>query len=96
MLLGDENDAPRGRIDLIREMLERGGAPSPKTVQHIDRCLSSLSCMTTCAIKVDYRHLVDWARVHIEQYHRRTWDGHVVRSCPPSYSRAQRDSAGPA
>lgn len=79
VLLGDENDAPRGRIDLIKDMLERGGAPAPKTVQHIDRCLSCLSCMTTCAVRVDYRHLVDRARSHIERHHRRGWDEWLVR-----------------
>ena len=58
VLTRDENDSPRGRIDLIRAMLERGGAPDPKTVHHLDRCLSCLSCMTTCAAKVDYVHLI--------------------------------------
>lgn len=79
VLLGDENDGPRGRIDLIRAMLERGGAPDPKTVVHIDRCLSCMSCMTTCAVRVDYRHLVDRARAHIEAHHRRPWPERFVR-----------------
>ena len=80
VLLGDENDAPRGRIDLIREMLEDGGAPKPKTVAHLDRCLSCMSCMTTCAIRVDYRHLIDRARAHVETHHRRPWDERLVRA----------------
>ena len=67
VLFRDENDSPRGRIDLIRAMLEKGGAPEAKTVHHLDRCLSCLSCMTTCAVKVDYTHLIDIARSHIEQ-----------------------------
>jgi glycolate oxidase iron-sulfur subunit len=71
VLFRDENDSPRGRIDLIRAMLEKGGAPDAKTVHHLDRCLSCLSCVTTCAVKVDYAHLIDIARTHIERnYHR--------------------------
>ena len=64
VVTGDENDSPRGRIDLIHAMLERGGAPSSKTVHHLDRCLSCLACITTCAVKVDYAHLIDHARSH--------------------------------
>ena len=71
VLLRDELDAPRGRIDLIREMLEAGGAPSARTVGYIDRCLSCNSCMSTCAAKVDYMHLADIARAHIEKTYRR-------------------------
>ncbi len=71
VLFRDENDSPRGRIDLIRAMLEKGGAPEAKTVHHLDRCLSCLSCMTTCAVKVDYVHLIDIARVYIEDNYRR-------------------------
>jgi glycolate oxidase iron-sulfur subunit len=66
VLLGDERDSPRGRIYLIKNMLERGEAATTETVKHIDRCLSCLSCMTTCPSGVDYMHLVDFARVHIE------------------------------
>jgi glycolate oxidase iron-sulfur subunit len=80
VLTRDENDSPRGRIDLIRGMLEKGGAPDPKTVHHLDRCLSCLSCMTTCAVKVDYVHLIDRARVHIERHHRRPWPDRLLRS----------------
>lgn len=71
VLLHDENDGPRGRIDLIKDMLESDRPPAPKTVEHVDRCLSCMSCMTTCAVKVDYMHLVDTAREHIEKHHRR-------------------------
>lgn len=71
VLSRDENEAPRGRIDLIRAMLEKGGRPDPKTVGHIDTCLSCNSCMTTCAASVDYMHLADRARVHIERHYRR-------------------------
>ena len=80
VLLGDENDAPRGRIDLMRVMLERGGAPEAKTVGHIDRCLSCLACMSTCAVRVDYMHLVDRARVHIERHFRRPRPERLLRS----------------
>lgn len=70
-LLGDELDSPRGRIYLIKEMLERGGPADEKTVKHIDRCLSCLSCVTTCPSGVDYMHLLDHARAHIERTYRR-------------------------
>ena len=58
-VLGDELDSPRGRIYLIKDMLENNRVPDEKTVQHIDRCLSCLSCMTTCPSGVHYMHLVD-------------------------------------
>lgn len=79
VLTRDENDAPRGRIDLIRAMLEQGGAPDPKTVYHLDRCLSCLSCMSTCAVKVDYVHLIDRARSHIERHYRRPLADRLLR-----------------
>lgn len=80
VLFRDENDSPRGRIDLIRAMLEKGGAPEPKTVHHLDRCLSCLSCVTTCAVKVDYTHLIDIARSYIEQNHRRPLGERMLRA----------------
>jgi ferredoxin len=70
-VLGDERDSPRGRIVLMKEMLEKGGAPTPETVHHIDRCLSCLSCMTTCPSSVHYMHLVYHARAQIETHFRR-------------------------
>ena len=68
ILLGDELDSPRGRIYLIKNLLETDGSvsPKPKVVRHIDRCLSCLSCVTTCPASVDYMHLIDLARVRIE------------------------------
>ena len=80
VLLHDENDGPRGRIDLIKEMLESQRAPTPRTVAHIDRCLSCMSCMTTCAVKVDYMHLVDTARAHIEDNYRRPPGQRIARA----------------
>ena len=71
VLTGDERDSPRGRIYMIQEMLEKGGAPAPETVFHVDRCLSCLGCMTTCPSGVHYMHLIDQARQHIETHHRR-------------------------
>ena len=71
VLLGDERDSPRGRIVMMQRMLEQGGAPSPETVFHIDRCLSCLACRTACPSSVDYACLVDTARAHIETHHRR-------------------------
>jgi glycolate oxidase iron-sulfur subunit len=71
VLLGDELDSPRGRIYLIKEMLEGNKPATAETVKHIDRCLSCLSCMTTCPSGVHYMHLVDQARVHIEKTYTR-------------------------
>ncbi|MFT3989056.1 glycolate oxidase subunit GlcF [Aestuariivirga sp.] len=71
VLLGDELDSPRGRIYLIKNMLESGEAAKPETVRHIDRCLSCLSCMTTCPSGVNYMHLIDEARAHVEETYTR-------------------------
>lgn len=71
VLLGDELDSPRGRIYLIKNMLETGNAPDARTVRHIDRCLSCLACMTTCPSGVNYMHLLDRARARIEAQFRR-------------------------
>jgi len=79
VLFHDENDSPRGRIDLIRAMLEKGGPPDAKTVHHLDRCLSCLSCMTTCAVKVDYAHLIDIGRAYIEMNYRRPLGERALR-----------------
>ena len=62
VLLGDERDSPRGRIYLIKDMLEKNATPTAEVVSHIDRCLSCLSCTTTCPSGVDYMHLIDHAR----------------------------------
>jgi glycolate oxidase iron-sulfur subunit len=78
-LLGDELDGPRGRIYLIKEMLEQDRPPSATDVRHIDRCLSCLSCMTTCPSGVNYMHLVDHARRHIETTHKRPLKDRVLR-----------------
>lgn len=71
LLLGDELDSPRGRIYLIKDMLENDRPADARTVRHVDRCLSCLSCMTTCPSGVHYMHLVDHARAHIEQTYKR-------------------------
>ena len=78
-VLGDELDSPRGRIYLIKDMLENQRIPDEKTVKHIDRCLSCLSCMTTCPSGVNYMHLVDHARAYIEQTYKRSWSDRVLR-----------------
>ncbi|WP_378945828.1 glycolate oxidase subunit GlcF [Paracoccus sp. R86501] len=78
-VLGDELDSPRGRIYLIKDMLESGRPADEKTVKHIDRCLSCLSCMTTCPSGVNYAHLVDHARSHIEATYRRPWRDRALR-----------------
>ena len=69
--LGDELDSPRGRIYLIKDMLENDRPADARVVKHIDRCLSCLACMTTCPSGVHYMHLVDHARAHIEKTYQR-------------------------
>ncbi len=80
VLLGDELDSPRGRIYLIKDMLEADRPATEEVVLHIDRCLSCLSCMTTCPSGVHYMHLVDHARNHIERTYRRPWHDRLLRS----------------
>jgi glycolate oxidase iron-sulfur subunit len=79
VLLGDELDSPRGRIYLIKEMLEKDQAPTAEVVKHVDRCLSCLACMTTCPSGVNYMHLVDQARVRIEQRYQRPLTERLLR-----------------
>lgn len=79
LLTGDELDSPRGRIWLIKDMLEAGGPPSPAAVRHVDRCLGCLSCVTTCPSGVDYRQLVDTAREHIADHHVRPLPERALR-----------------
>ena len=80
VLLGDERDSPRGRIYLIKEMLERDQPATAEVTTHVDRCLSCLSCMTTCPSGVHYMHLVDHARNVIEATYRRPWLDRLMRS----------------
>ena len=78
-VLGDELDSPRGRIYLIKDMLENDRPADARTVKHIDRCLSCLACMTTCPSGVHYMHLVDHARAHIEKTYKRPIFERVLR-----------------
>ncbi|REC57959.1 glycolate oxidase iron-sulfur subunit [Rhodosalinus sediminis] len=78
-VLGDELDSPRGRIYLMKDMLEQERVPDDKTVLHIDRCLSCLACMTTCPSGVHYMHLVDHGRAYIEEHYRRPWRDRALR-----------------
>ena len=80
LILGDELDSPRGRIYLIKEMLEKKLAPPPNTILHLDRCLSCLSCMTTCGAGVNYMHLLDHARSYIEEHKARPWPERFLRA----------------
>jgi glycolate oxidase iron-sulfur subunit len=80
VLLGDELDSPRGRIYLIKEMLEQDEPATRPVVRHIDRCLSCLACMTTCPSGVHYMHLVDHAREHIEKTYRRPIGDRTIRA----------------
>ncbi|MER9051280.1 glycolate oxidase subunit GlcF [Mesorhizobium sp. M0923] len=78
--LGNELDSPRGRIYLIKDMLENGRPADKEIVTHIDRCLSCLACMTTCPSGVNYMHLVDHARAHIEQTYKRPLADRLTRA----------------
>jgi len=78
--LGDELDGPRGRIYLIKDMLENNKPANEKIVKHIDRCLSCYSCMTTCPSGVNYMHLIDHGRSHIEKTYKRPFKDRVMRS----------------
>lgn len=79
MTLGNELDSPRGRIYLIKDMLENGRPADEEIVRHVDRCLSCLSCMTTCPSGVNYMHLVDHARAHIEKTYKRPFMNRFLR-----------------
>jgi glycolate oxidase iron-sulfur subunit len=79
-LLGDELDSPRGRIYLMKDMLEKDRPATEQDVKHIDRCLSCLSCMSTCPSGVNYMHLVDHARQHIEKTYRRPLQQRALRA----------------
>jgi len=78
-VLGDELDSPRGRIYMIKDMLENDRPADAKTVKHVDRCLSCLACMTTCPSGVHYMHLVDHARAHIEKTYKRPFMDRLLR-----------------
>jgi glycolate oxidase iron-sulfur subunit len=80
VLLGDELDSPRGRIYLIKDMLENERPATAPVVRHLDRCLSCLACMTTCPSGVHYQHLIDHARVHVERTFRRPWADRWLRA----------------
>jgi glycolate oxidase iron-sulfur subunit len=79
VLDGNELDSPRGRIYLIKDMLEHDRPASAEVALHIDRCLSCLACMTTCPSGVHYMHLVDQARAHIERTYRRPFGERLMR-----------------
>ncbi|MHA1189401.1 MAG: 4Fe-4S dicluster domain-containing protein, partial [Alphaproteobacteria bacterium] len=78
--LGNELDSPRGRIYLIKEMLENDRPASRHDALHIDRCLSCLACTTTCPSGVDYMHLIDMGRVHVEATYRRPFSDRLLRN----------------
>ncbi|MGA0606513.1 glycolate oxidase subunit GlcF [Phenylobacterium sp. VNQ135] len=84
VLLGDERDSPRGRIELIKAMLASDEPPTKATVTHIDRCLSCLSCVSTCPSGVDYGKLIDHARAHVEATYRRPWPERLLRAAIPA------------
>jgi glycolate oxidase iron-sulfur subunit len=80
VLDGNELDSPRGRIYLIKDMLETDSPATAEVVEHIDRCLSCLACMTTCPSGVHYMHLVDHARAHIEHTYTRPPSERLLRA----------------
>src|ERR1700743_3096731 len=80
VLLGDELDSPRGRIYLIKDMLENQRAPTAEVVKHIDRCLSCLACKTTCPSGLYYMPLIDHARAYVEDRYERPWTDRMFRS----------------
>jgi glycolate oxidase iron-sulfur subunit len=94
-VLGDELDSPRGRIYLIKDMLEKGRPADKETVKHIDRCLSCLACMSTCPSGVHYMHLVDHAREYIEQTYTRPCPSACCAGCWRRSSRTRTASALP-
>ena len=79
VVLGDERDSPRGRIVLMKDMLEKGGTPTREQVYHIDRCLSCLNCKTACPSSVNYQRLVDQARTHIQEHYQRPLSDRLMR-----------------
>ena len=79
-LLGDELDGPRGRIYLIKEMIEKKKTPTPKVVSHIDKCLSCYACMTTCPSGVNYMHLIDHGRNYVEKKYKRPFFERIFRN----------------
>jgi len=78
-ILGDELDGPRGRIYMIKDMLEQNKPATEKIVKHIDRCLSCYSCLTTCPSGVDYMHLIDHGRNHVERTYKRPLFDRIMR-----------------
>ncbi len=80
VLLGDELDSPRGRIYLIKEMMEQNRPAGPEEAKHIDRCLSCLACVTTCPSGVNYMRLIDEARIHVQRTYRRPFMDRVFRA----------------
>ena len=79
VLKGDELDSPRGRIYLMKQAFEDGTGATAKLAKHLDRCLSCLSCMTTCPASVDYMHLVDMGRTHVADTYDRPWHDKGLR-----------------
>lgn len=79
VLFGDELDSPRGRIYLMKDMLENERPPSARLAGHFDRCLTCLSCMTTCPSGVDYMHLIERGRIHVEETFKRPWPDRLLR-----------------
>ena len=77
---GDELEGPRGRIYLIKDMLEKNKPANKKIAKHIDSCLSCYACMTTCPSGVNYMHLIDHGRNHVEATYKRPWFDRLIRN----------------
>ncbi|QEO17583.1 glycolate oxidase subunit GlcF [Acetobacter vaccinii] len=76
----EENDSPRGRIFLIKDMYEKGGAPDDRTVKHLDRCLTCLACEAICPSGVEYSKLIAHGREYVEEHYKRPLFQRVTRS----------------
>ena len=79
-IIGDELDGPRGRIYLIKDMLENNKPANKKIAKHIDNCLSCYACMTTCPSGVNYMHLIDHGRNHVEKTYKRPVIDRLMRN----------------
>ena len=77
---GEELEGPRGRIYLIKDMLENKKPATKQIAKHIDSCLSCYSCMTTCPSGVNYMHLIDHGRNYVEETYKRPFFDRLFRN----------------
>lgn len=91
VLWGQEMDSPRGRIYLMKMASEGSASMTPQWVEHIDKCLGCMSCMTACPSGVDYSKLIEATRAQVERHHPRTagerWHRRLIFSLFPHVNR---------